>query len=127
MKRICINSRDELFVIPLDKVMYVEANGNYSNVTFVEGHKMMLSIGLSKVETIISAAFGSGVASPFIRLGRSLIINQTFLSSINLLRQQLVLSDYGKNKVVISVHKQLLKDYKELVKTEYAKRLCQQK
>ena len=87
----------------------------------------MLTLGLSKVEEVIAASYQQGTPSPFIRMGRSLIINQNYLCSLNVLKQQIILSDFAQNRYVITAPKQLIKDYKEIVRTEYRKRLCQKK
>lgn len=127
MKRICLTTRDDLHIIPIDKIAYIEASGNYSNIAYIEGHKTMLTLGLSKVEEVIAASYQQGTPSPFIRMGRSLIINQNYLCSLNVLKQQIILSDFAQNRYVITAPKQLIKDYKEIVRTEYRKRLCQKK
>ena len=46
----CINSRDELFVLDLDKVAYIQASGNYSRIVYIGGMQMMITLGLSKLE-----------------------------------------------------------------------------
>ena len=48
----------------------------------------------------------------FIRLGRSFIINHSFLHKIDVLKQQLILSDGDKNEVRIKLPKLILKSYK---------------
>lgn len=116
MKRLCLNSRDELVVLDLDEVAYMEADGNYSNVFTMKGMKIMLAMGIGKLEAIVAAAFSPGKGSPFIRLGRSYIINQNYLFRINLSKQKLILSDFGERNYVLTINKQLLKGYKELVR-----------
>ena len=37
MNRLCLNSRDEMIVIRLDQIAYLESNGNYSNVVMISG------------------------------------------------------------------------------------------
>ncbi len=49
----CINSRDELFVLDLDKVAYIQASGNYSRIVYIGGMQMMITLGLSKLEGMI--------------------------------------------------------------------------
>lgn len=53
MNKICINSRDELNIIDLDLVACINASGNYSKVMYIDGNKIMVSVGLSQFETII--------------------------------------------------------------------------
>lgn len=54
MLKLCINSRDELFVLDLDKVAYIQASGNYSRIVYIGGMQMMITLGLSKLEGMIS-------------------------------------------------------------------------
>lgn len=115
MKKICINNRDELVMLFVDNIAYVMADGNYTKICYIGGLNIVLSFGLSKVEKMISASYSSGQTSPFVRLGRSVIINQLFLYDINLLKQHLVLSDCMKNTITLKLPKPLLKKYKDLV------------
>ena len=73
-----------------------------------------MSLGLSKMEQLLAGAFPAGSYSPFYRLGRSLIVNQRFLQNISLPRQKLVLSDGQGHRHELSVHKAILKDYKDM-------------
>ncbi len=119
--KICINFRDELHILDLDKVACFQAEGNYTNVLYISGQKQTLSIGISKMEQVIKQAYPKGVRSPFVRLGRSVIINQAYLMSINLPKQRLTLADYARHGYTLTVPKQLLKNYKEVIKTLYQK------
>lgn len=120
MQKLCINSRDELYVLDLDKVAYMQANGNYTRIVYMEGMETIVSLGLSKMETMIKIVTPKDTRSPFVRLGRSHIINQNYLSHINLLKQRLTLSDNQIHTIVINMPKALLKAYKELFRNGFA-------
>lgn len=115
MKKICINNRDEMVILFVDNIAYIMADGNYTKICYMGGMTTILSFGLSKVEAMVSAAYAEGTISPFVRLGRSVIINQLFLYDINILKQHLVLSDCMKNIITLKLPKPLLKKYKDLV------------
>lgn len=120
MNIICINSRDELNLIDLDLIACVQANGNYSNVMYIDGYKTMVSLGLSHVEEIIRHNMSKkGKANPFVRLGRSIIVNSRYLSQINLLQQRLTLSDGGKHCYQLNVPKHILREYKDLIRKQF--------
>lgn len=121
MHTLCLNSRDQLIIIDLDKVAYFQANGNYTRMTYIGGASHLLTQGITKVESFIRQAWPKDVQSPFIRLGRSLIINQSFLSEINMLRQRLILSDRGERNYALAIPKPLLKKYKENINEFYLK------
>ena len=120
MNIICINTRDELNLIDLDLVACIQASGNYSNIMYIDGNKIMVSIGLSQFEIIIIDAINKQqMANTFVRLGRSVIVNNRYLSQINILKQKLTLSDRGSHAYQLTVPKSLLKDYKELIRKSY--------
>lgn len=126
MKKICLNNRDEMIMLFVDNIAYIMADGNYTKICYIGGMTTVLSFGISKVETLVSASYADGEVSPFVRLGRSVIINQWFLYDINVLKQHLVLSDCVKNTITLKLPKPLLKKYKDLVSKSTIKKneLC---
>jgi len=115
MPNLCLNSRDELILIDVDKIAFLQANGNYTRLTYIGGQQVLLTIGLSGVEELIRHALPKNCPGAFVRLGRSLIINQLFLCSISVPKQKIVLSDRGKNSYTLTVPKDLLKVYKRKI------------
>lgn len=120
--KLCINSRDELIIINLDEVACFNADGNYTVIHYIEGQKTTANIGLSKMEKLVSAAYPTGQASPFVRLGRSFLINQRYLCHIDTQKQKLVLSNYKKATLTINVTKNLLKAYKLFVSQSFGRK-----
>lgn len=115
MPLLCINSRDELLLIEMEKIAYLKAQGNYTELTYIGGQKLLLTLGLSKLELMIREAMPKNGPGIFARMGRSLIINQRYLTRISVLNQKLTLSDRAANTYVLSVSKDLLKGYKKIV------------
>ncbi|MCD8236158.1 MAG: LytTR family transcriptional regulator [Prevotellaceae bacterium] len=103
-----LNTRDELYVINLEKVMFMQADDHYTYVYYVSGCKFMVPFGLSKIET--SMAKHSDVSSYIIRLGRSHIINIKCLTRINSTKQIIVLSDNKDNNYTIKVSRTVIKN-----------------
>ena len=110
MAKLYFDSRDELTCIDTDLVAVIQANGNYSRVIYITKREVMLTCGISKLETILKSS--NSKKNRFVRLGRSFIINHSFLHKIEVLKQQLVLSDGDKNEVRIKLPKLILKSYK---------------
>lgn len=110
MAKLFFDSRDELTCIETDLVAAVQANGNYSRVVYITKKEVMLTHGISKLEVILKSY--NNKRNRFIRLGRSIIINHSFLQKIDVLKQQLLLSDGDKNDIRITIPKQILKSYK---------------
>lgn len=92
MKYIVISKGTELLRVPADKLMYVSADGNYSNVVTLDGKARLVSLQLGQIEDLIGDQLGDE-GGDFIRLGRGLIININYIYLIDVAKQQLVLSD----------------------------------
>ena len=120
--KLCINSRDELYIIDLSEVACFNADGNYTNIHYIGGQKQTIALGLSKVEKLVSSAYPVGKPSPFVRLGRSLLINQMYLCHIDTQKQKIILSDFKKSSLAINVTKNLLKTYKAFVDKSFHER-----
>lgn len=104
-----------MIMLFVDNIAYILADGNYTKICYIGGLTTVLSLGISKIEAMLSRAYPKGIISPFIRLGRSVIINQMFLYNINLQKQHIVLSDCLKNSITLKLPKPLLKKYKDMV------------
>lgn len=125
--KLCINSRDELFIINLDEVACFNADGNYTNIHYIGGQKQSISLGLTKMEKLVSSAYPTGQASGFVRVGRSFLVNQKYLCHIDTLKQKLILSDFKKASLTINITKNLLKAYKAYVDKSFQGQSPEQK
>ncbi|MBO5594938.1 MAG: LytTR family transcriptional regulator DNA-binding domain-containing protein [Prevotella sp.] len=110
MAKLYFNTRDELTCVETDLVAAVQASGNYSRVVYITKREVMLTYGISKLEEILKSH--NSKSNRFVRLGRSIIVNHSFLHKIDVLKQQLILSDGGRNEIRITIPKQILKSYK---------------
>ena len=87
MVQVFINSRTEFAVINLDKVVYLKADGNYTDFYFNDGKTKTHLSTLSSFLTDIEMAYAeSNTPSPFFRMGRSYIVNTDYLASVNILK-----------------------------------------
>ena len=107
-----IKNRDELLVLHIDNIAYLLADGNYTKIVYIGGIQVVITMGISKVEEIICQQTGDDDSNKFVRLGRSLVINQKFLHHINVAKQKLTLFDGNKNTLTLQLPKQLLRTYK---------------
>jgi len=103
-----LNTRDELNVMTLEKVLFIQADNYYNSMYYVSGYKFMIPFGLSKIETGMTKY--PDVSSFIIRLGRSHIINTKCLARINNAKQIVVLSDNKDNNYTLKVSKAVIKD-----------------
>ncbi|MDE5783947.1 MAG: LytTR family transcriptional regulator DNA-binding domain-containing protein [Prevotella sp.] len=91
-------------------IAVVQANGNYSRIVYITKKEVSLTIGISKLEEALKTY--NGKKNRFIRLGRSFIINHSYLTKVDVLKQILILSDNNKNEIRVSISKNILKSYK---------------
>ena len=112
MAKLFFNTRDELTVIDPEEIAVVQANGNYSKVLTIYRREIMLTSGISKVEQVLKNL--KEKKSKFVRVGRSLIVNHSFLQKIDLMKQVMVLSGQG-NEIKVNVSKKTLKIYKDAI------------
>lgn len=108
------NSRDELQRIEVSKIVYFEADGNYTDIVMVNKLRASICMNLGEMERALAAQIGDG-AKIFMRIGKRFIINMRYVYSINVLKQQLVLSDYDHFAFQVSISKEALKKMKELM------------
>ena len=113
MAKLYFNTRDELSCVETDMIAVVKADGNYSQVVYITRKEVTLTTGISKLETVLKSY--NGKKNRFIRLGRSIIINHSYLTKVDILKQILILSDNGKNEIKVTVPKNLLKSYKNAI------------
>lgn len=89
---IVISKGTELLRIPSERLVYISSDGNYSNIVTQDNRTRMVSFQLGQIEDLIGDQLGDS-GNNFIRLGRGLIINSDFVYSIDIAKQQLILSD----------------------------------
>ena len=111
---IFFNSRDELQRIDVSKIVYFEADGNYTDIVMVNKLRASICMNLGEMEKAIAAQIGDD-AKIFMRIGKRFIINMRYVYSINVLKQQLVLSDYDHFAFQVTISKDALKKMKELM------------
>lgn len=111
------STRDELTRIRLERVMYFEADANYTKVVFSNGVTATLLTSLVHLEKLIAGVLIEK-NSIFVRIGKRYIINSAYLFQINILRQRLVLSDFASPyTATLSVSKDALRKLKALYTT----------
>lgn len=111
---IFFNSRDELQRIEVSKIVYFEADGNYTDIVMVNKLRASICMNLGEMEKTLSLQIGDEVQH-FMRIGKRFIINMHYVYSINVLKQRLVLSDYDHFAFQVSISKDALKKMKELM------------
>lgn len=107
-----IPTSNELLRVRLNDIVCIEADGNYSKLTFVSGWSHTLTLQLHRFDETFTAA---GITD-FVRVGRSLIVNQQFVSMISLTEKRLVLQGGAMAQVLrMSASREALTDLKRIM------------
>ena len=115
-KFITISKGTEFLRVPADHLVFISADGNYSNVMTRDGKSALVSFQLGQVEDLIADQLGDG-GGQFIRLGRGLIINIHFVYRIDIATQQLILSDCNGCYHELSASREVLIKLKAYMET----------
>ena len=91
-KIIVISKGTELLRLPASRLVYIAAEGNYSEVVTQDNRKRIVSFQLGQIEDMIGDQLGDEGAN-FIRLGRGLIISLDYVYWVDIAKQSLILSD----------------------------------
>ena len=127
MEWLRISTSTELVRVATDEIVYVRADGNYSDLVLTNGQRRKMTFQLHFFDEV----FQQLQNNMFVRVGRSLIVNKRYIYVINLTEQQLILSGgdlkepivfYGQSKADnpqnISLAREGLRQLKELLENE---------
>jgi DNA-binding LytR/AlgR family response regulator len=110
-------TRDELVRIKIERILYFEAERNYTKLVLTNGIQFVFAINLSKIEEILESQI-QGYVSTLLRVGKSFIINKNHVLQISLSKTKLLFSTVdGKAKELI-VPREPLKILKETLEKE---------
>lgn len=116
-KHLIISTSIDLVRIAHEQIVYITSDGNYSTLVQADNEVRLLSYQLGQIEKMISSQLGAE-GSRFIRIGKSLIINRSFIYYINVPKQKLILSDVASFSHTVTASKEALKQLKELLEKE---------
>lgn len=112
-----ISTSNDLVRIAPDRIVYISSDGNYSTLIHADGDIRMLSFQLGQIEKMIASQLGVE-GNIFIRIGKSLIINRSYIYYINVPKQKLVLSDVETVNHTVTASREALKQLKEFLEKE---------
>lgn len=116
-KYLIIPTSSELVRIAPEAIVYISSDGNYSTLMQADEQTRTLTYQLGQIETMIEKQLGKR-ENVFIRIGRGIIINRSYIYYINISKPRLVLSDAKTFSHTVSVPKDALKQLKELIEKE---------
>lgn len=111
-----LNSRDEFHKLNTSKIVYFEADGNYTNIITINKLKCVASTNLSGMQKLLSNSLRER-ASIFVRIGKKYIVNSNYICRISISKQILVLSDCENFAFAINISKEALRKLRELLCT----------
>lgn len=115
--KLLLSTSIDLVCIAPESIVYIASDGNYSTLMQTDNVSRVLSYQLGQIERMISTQLGSE-GNIFIRIGKSLIINRSYIYYIHPARQKLILSDVATFSHTVSASKEALKQLKELLEKE---------
>lgn len=115
MEWLKISTSTELVRVQTEDIVFVQADGNYSDVYLFNGkpHKMTFKLHF------FDEVFQKLKNNIFVRVGKSLIVNKNYIYVINLTSQELLLSGNRlRADFKLRASKEALKELKALVEQE---------
>lgn len=109
-----INTRDELLRINCSKIVYMEGDGNYTNIVLVNKVRASVCMNLSDMQRHISENL-RGRATMFARIGKRFIVNLNYVYQIHILRQILTVTDGVNFAFQLGISKEALRQLKTLM------------
>ena len=111
---IYFKTRDKLSRIDVSKIVYFEADGNFTHIITINKQRTTLCMNLSKMEDALAQQIGEA-AHIFMRIGKRFIINMQYVYTIDAYEQRLILSDYDHFSFEVKVSKEALKNMIDLM------------
>ncbi len=107
-----ISNAKELYRLPVDSIIYVSGDGDYSDIMMADGKPRTVTCQLGHIEEMLTRQLGTEGRN-LVRIGKSIIINLDYLVFINPSRKQLVLGDCRGMEFTLSASKEALSNLKD--------------
>ena len=116
MEWLRISTSTEMVRVATDEIVYVRADGNYSDLVLTNGKSRKMTFQLHFFDEV----FQQLQNNMFARVGRSLIVNKRYIHVINLTEQILIFSGQQIKSDIkpVNVSREALKQLKELLENE---------
>lgn len=116
MEWLKISTSTELVRVATDEIVFVRADGNYSDIVLTSGNTRKMTFQIH----IFDETFQRLLDNPFVRVGRSLIVNKRYIYVINIPDQTITFSGQAIKAHIpaIKAPREALKQLKEMLETE---------
>ncbi len=108
------NSRDEMLRIDVSRIVYFEADGNYTYIVTCNKLKSAVCMNLGQMEDVLANRLREK-KSIFARIGKKYIVNLNYVYKISPLKKQLVLTDFSNFAYQLEVSRDALKSLKDIM------------
>lgn len=116
MEWLRISTSTELVRVATDEIVYVRADGNYSDLVLTNGKSRKMTFQIHFFDEV----FQQLRRNMFVRVGRSLIVNKRYIYVINLTEQMMLFAGQPiKGEIApLKVSREALKQLKEQLEKE---------
>lgn len=116
MEWLKIKTSTEMVRVRTDEIVYVSADGNYSDLVLTNGRKRKMTFQLHFFDDVFKQLNNN----TFVRVGRSLIVNKRYVFVINLTEQTLMFTGQSLNGDIkpLRVSREALKQLMEILAKE---------
>lgn len=120
MEWLKITTSTEMVRVRTDEIVYVSADGNYSDLVLSNGQIRKMTFQLHYFDDVFKQLDNN----TFVRVGRSLIVNKSYVFVINLTEQKLLFN--GNSREVqncpVKVSREALKQLMDILNNEKEKK-----
>jgi len=110
-------TRDELVRIKIERILYFEAERNYTRLVLTNGIQFVFAVNLGKIEEILENQI-QDYASTLLRVGKSYIINKNHVLQISLPKTKILFAAADGKAKELNLPKDPLKILKETLEKE---------
>ncbi|MDR0732666.1 MAG: LytTR family transcriptional regulator [Dysgonamonadaceae bacterium] len=110
-------TRDELVRIKIERILYFEAERNYTRLILANGIQFVFAVNLGKIEEMLENQIQNH-DSMLLRVGKSFIINKNHVIQISLPKNKLLFEAADGKAKELTVPKEPLKLLKDLLEKE---------
>jgi len=110
-------TRDELVRIKIERILYFEAERNYTRLFLTNGIQFVFAVNLGKIEEILENQI-QDYASTLLRVGKSYIINKNHVLQISLPKTKILFAAAEGKAKELNIPREPLKILKEALEKE---------
>lgn len=104
--RLRFNTLNGFYIVEIEEVVYIKADGNYSELFMRDTTSKLITANLATIESLLDP-------QTFCRIGRSLIVNVSFLTQVDRRHGKCILI-IGNNKISLPISKKRIKELADM-------------